>query len=94
MLSCILGDLAQMQKRDQRAGVSRLRIEILVIAEHQDVIVGEGIEFPESSAALNVYPVTVLKSSRNPALASVFLDAVTGPQGQAVLAAAGFERAP
>jgi molybdate transport system substrate-binding protein len=54
----------------------------------------EGIEFPESSAAVNVYPIAVLRGSRNPALASAFVDAVTGPQGQAVLAAAGFEKAP
>ena len=54
----------------------------------------EGIEFPESSAAVNVYPVAVLRSSRNPSLASAFLDAVTGAQGQAVLAAAGFGKAP
>jgi molybdate transport system substrate-binding protein len=54
----------------------------------------EGIDFPESSAAVNVYPVAVLKDSRNPALATAFLDAVTGAQGQAVLAAAGFKKAP
>jgi molybdate transport system substrate-binding protein len=54
----------------------------------------EGIEFPESSAAVNVYPIAVLRSSRNPSLASTFFDAVTSPQGQAVLAAAGFEKAP
>lgn len=54
----------------------------------------EGIEFPESSAAVNVYPITVLKDSRNPALATAFVDAVTGAQGQDVLAAAGFKKAP
>lgn len=54
----------------------------------------EGIEFPESSAVVNVYPIAVLKGSPDPALARAFVDAVTGPQGQAVLAAAGFEKAP
>ena len=54
----------------------------------------EAIDFPESSGAINVYPVAVLKDSRNPALATAFLDAVTGAQGQAVLAAAGFKKAP
>ena len=54
----------------------------------------EGIEFPQRTAAVNVYPMVVLNGSRNPALADVFLDAVTGAQGQAVLAAAGFEKAP
>ena len=54
----------------------------------------EGVEFPESSAAVNVYPIAVLKGSANPALATAFLDAVTGPHGQAVLGAAGFRKAP
>jgi molybdate transport system substrate-binding protein len=54
----------------------------------------EGIQFPESSAAVNVYPIAVVGDSHNPGLASAFVDAVTGSQGQAVLAAAGFKKAP
>ncbi|HEY3534181.1 MAG TPA: molybdate ABC transporter substrate-binding protein [Pedococcus sp.] len=54
----------------------------------------EGVEFPESTAAANTYPIAVLKSSTNPALASAFLSAVTGVQGQRVLASAGFTKAP
>lgn len=54
----------------------------------------EGVEFPESSAAVNTYPVAVLNSSKNPALAAAFVDAVTGVAGQEVLAAAGFTKAP
>ena len=48
------------------------------------------IPFPESSGAVNTYPVAVLKGSTNPAAAQKFVDLVTGPQGQEVLAAAGF----
>lgn len=54
----------------------------------------QGIEFPESSAAVNVYPIAVVKGSRDPALAKAFFDAVTGASGQEVLASAGFEKAP
>jgi molybdate transport system substrate-binding protein len=54
----------------------------------------EGIEFAESSAAVNTYPVATLRSSRNPALADAFLHAVTGEPGQGILAAAGFAKAP
>lgn len=52
----------------------------------------QGVPFPEASAAVNTYPVAALKDSRNPALAAAFVQAVTGEQGQAALAAAGFGR--
>ena len=52
----------------------------------------EGIAFPESSAAVNTYPIAALKSSRNTALADAFLDAVTRDPGQGILAAAGFAK--
>lgn len=48
------------------------------------------IPFPESSGAVNTYRIAVLKESTNPAAAQKFVDLVTGPQGQEVLAAAGF----
>jgi len=48
------------------------------------------IPFPESSGAVNTYPIAVLKESTNPAAAQKFVDLVTGPQGREVLAAAGF----
>ena len=53
-----------------------------------------GITFPESSAAVNVYPVATLKASRNAAVADAFVEAVTGAAGQQVLANAGFAKAP
>ena len=54
----------------------------------------QGISFPESSAAVNSYPVAVLKATRNVAVANAFVEAVTGAGGQQVLAAAGFAKAP
>ena len=53
----------------------------------------KAIPFPESSGAVNTYPITVLKSSTDAALAQAFVDLVTGAEGQAVLKAAGFRRA-
>ncbi|NNM46872.1 molybdate ABC transporter substrate-binding protein [Knoellia koreensis] len=50
----------------------------------------EGIEFPQSSAAVNVYPIATLKGAQNKALADAFVAAVTSASGQGVLADAGF----
>lgn len=49
------------------------------------------IPFPESTAAVNTYPAAVLTGSADPESAQAFVDLVTGPQGQEVLASAGFE---
>jgi molybdate transport system substrate-binding protein len=54
----------------------------------------DGVPFPESSSAVNVYPIVALKSSTNAALAAEFVKAVTGDPGQGILAAAGFAKAP
>ncbi|WP_163801150.1 molybdate ABC transporter substrate-binding protein [Mycolicibacterium sediminis] len=48
------------------------------------------VEFPESSDAVNTYPITVLTSAQNAAAAGAFVDLVTGADGQRVLADAGF----
>lgn len=50
----------------------------------------EGVEFPESSSAVNIYPIAALKDSRNAAAAEAFVRAVTGDPGRGILAAAGF----
>lgn len=49
-----------------------------------------GIPFPESGTAVNTYPIAGLTSAGNKATARAFLDLVNGPEGQKVLAAAGF----
>jgi molybdate transport system substrate-binding protein len=51
-----------------------------------------GIRFPESSAAVNTYPIAALAKSRHAQLAQAFVDLVTGSEGQTVLADAGFAK--
>jgi molybdate transport system substrate-binding protein len=50
----------------------------------------DGIQFPEAQHAINTYPIATLKDSKNPAVALAFVDYVLSPEGQAVLAKAGF----
>ena len=52
------------------------------------------VTFPEAAAVVNVYPIATLTAATQPALATKFVDLVTGPEGQQVLAAAGFKPAP
>lgn len=52
----------------------------------------EGVTFPESSAAVNSYPIAELSDSQHADLAKDFVDLVTGKQGQSLLAAAGFAK--
>jgi molybdate transport system substrate-binding protein len=48
------------------------------------------VKFPESSDAVNIYPIAILKHASQPALAQKFVDLVTGATGQRVLTQAGF----
>ncbi|MCU1565962.1 MAG: modA, partial [Pseudarthrobacter sp.] len=50
----------------------------------------EGVPLPEAAGAVNSYPAAVVSSSRNSADARAFLDLLSSPEGQQVLAAAGF----
>jgi molybdate transport system substrate-binding protein len=51
-----------------------------------------GVSFPESKVAVNVYPIATLADTRSPELATAFIELVTGPQGQQILAEAGFAK--
>lgn len=62
-----------------------------VIAAGEDA---EGIEFPESSSAVNVYPIATVADSANADLAQEFVDLVLDETGQSILQAAGFAPAP
>jgi molybdate transport system substrate-binding protein len=53
----------------------------------------EGIAVPEAAGVVNEYPVGALAAAPNPAGAAAFVDLVLSPEGQQVLADAGF-RAP
>ncbi|WP_435281239.1 molybdate ABC transporter substrate-binding protein [Streptomyces koelreuteriae] len=50
----------------------------------------EGVEFPESADAINDYPITLLKSSKNTGTAKAFMELVQSAEGQKVLNEAGF----
>jgi len=52
------------------------------------------VDFPEAAAVVNTYPIATLTTAIQPALATKFVDLVTGQEGQQVLAAAGFKPAP
>lgn len=52
----------------------------------------KGITFPESANAVNTYPITTVKASRNADLAEQFVQLVLSTPGQAVLADAGFAK--
>jgi molybdate transport system substrate-binding protein len=50
----------------------------------------DGVNFSESSAAVNRYPIAALKGVKDSALAQEFVDFVRGSQGRKVLGDAGF----
>jgi len=52
------------------------------------------VDFPEAAAVVNTYPIATLTGGTQPELATKFVDLVFGPEGQQVLAAAGFKPAP
>ncbi len=51
----------------------------------------EGIEFPESSKAINEYPIATLTDSKNPTTAQAFVDYILSPESKSVFTKAGFE---
>jgi molybdate transport system substrate-binding protein len=52
------------------------------------------VPFPEAAQVVNVYPIATLAEAAQRDLAATFVTLVTGPEGQQVLAAAGFQPAP
>lgn len=50
----------------------------------------QGVDFPESARAVNDYPIALLKNARNAEAAKAFIALVRSPEGQRVLAEAGF----
>jgi molybdate transport system substrate-binding protein len=50
------------------------------------------VAFPESTGAVNTYPIAVLKGAHDPELARKFIDLVTGDAGRKILSAAGFAK--
>src|SRR5215475_13008697 len=56
-----------------------------------DVSDVDGLEFPESAQAINVYPIVVLKNAPNKTAAQAFVAYVLSDKGKAVLSQAGFQ---
>lgn len=52
------------------------------------------VDFPEATQVVNVYPIANLAEATQPELAAKFVTLVTGPEGQQILATAGFQPAP
>lgn len=52
------------------------------------------VPFPEATAVVNVYPIATMTEATQPELATRFVELITGPDGQRVLADAGFQPAP
>ncbi|RIV37077.1 molybdate ABC transporter substrate-binding protein [Micromonospora radicis] len=84
-------------EQDVRAALNKVRLGEVdaalvyrtdVRAAADDV---DGIEFPESTGAVNDYPIVVLKDADHPAAARAFVDHVNSDTGRAVLTAAGFQ---
>lgn len=50
------------------------------------------VRFPEAAAAVNVYPIALLKHAAQAVLAQRFVDLVTGPAGQDILHRDGFAK--
>ncbi|WP_300017977.1 molybdate ABC transporter substrate-binding protein [Pseudonocardia sp.] len=50
----------------------------------------DGVDFPESDAALNEYPIAALANAPQPELAAAFVELVLSPEGAAVFETAGF----
>ena len=48
------------------------------------------VDFPESSAAVNRYPIAALTSAKNQTTATQFVDFIAGERGRAVLSQTGF----
>ncbi|MGI5125989.1 molybdate ABC transporter substrate-binding protein [Pseudonocardia sp. CA-107938] len=77
--------LSKVQSGDADAGL----VYVTDIAAAKGAV--QGIAFPEAAQAVTNYPIAVVKSSKQAALAQKFEALVTGADGQKVLQAAGFQ---
>jgi molybdate transport system substrate-binding protein len=54
----------------------------------------EGVEIPEDINVLAEYPIATVGASENEETSEAFIDYLTGPDGQAIMAEFGFGAAP
>ncbi|QRP46763.1 molybdate ABC transporter substrate-binding protein [Amycolatopsis sp. FDAARGOS 1241] len=76
--------LAKVQSGDADAGL----VYVTDATSAADKV--DKVDFPESSGAINSYPIAVVKDAPQPALAKEFTDFVNGPQGKTELTKIGF----
>jgi molybdate transport system substrate-binding protein len=85
------------QEQDVKAALSKVTLgevdAALVYRTDAKAAAGkvDGIEFPESSGAVNEYPIVVLKNAPNKAGATAFVAYVKSDKGMSVLTQAGFQ---
>jgi len=85
-------------EQDVKAALSKVQLGEVdaALVYRTDVLASggkvESIAFPEADQAVNDYPVAALSSAPNAAAAESFVAYVLSPEGQRVLADAGFDR--
>jgi len=85
------------QEQDVKAALSKVtlgEVDAALVYRTDTKAAGDdvdGVEFPESSGAINEYPIVVLKDAKNPTGAQAFVEYVRSAQGEAVLTEAGFQ---
>jgi molybdate transport system substrate-binding protein len=85
------------QEQDVKAALSKVKLgevdaALVYRTDAKAAADMDGVEFPESAAAINDYPIVALKEAPNPAGAQAFLAYVRSEPAQRVLADAGFQR--
>lgn len=84
-------------EQDVKATLAKLRlgeVDAALVYRTDTVAAGDevtAVEFPESAAAVNEYPVVALAEAPNPGGAAAFVAYVRSPAGVAALTAAGFQ---
>ncbi|MGC5167897.1 molybdate ABC transporter substrate-binding protein [Luteimicrobium sp. DT211] len=86
--SSVTDVLAKVTSGEADAGVVYVTDAKAALAKKAGSV--EQVDFPESSKAVNTYPIAAVKGSKHADLADEFVQAVTGEQGQQVLQQAGF----
>lgn len=85
-------------EQDVKAALSKVKLDEVdaALVYRTDVRAAadsvDGIEFPESAAALNEYPIVLLRDAPHKAAAQAFLAYLRSTEGMAVLIDAGFQQ--
>ena len=74
----------------RRRSSALMLAELKAISSARILTTVEVVPVPGAEQVVNRYPIAVTAEASDPAVAQQFVDAVTSPQGQAVLASYGF----